>query len=762
EKKGLPSRFGNHINSVEKNLLVTTQNGIYQYITEADSFSQAGVIGNDTLMPKEWLSKIVDGQNGNIWNNAGDQKQIKLRKNFKEDTLVQKMLSPVQSITISSIYPETDGIVWFSGPDGTIRFDQSKQKDFSVKPKTLIRSVKIKGDSILFGGTEYKVHNKMSNDRQPIYSGPNLDYSFNTLMFEFSCPSFSINEQVNFRYKLEGFDNNWSEWIDEVQKEYTNLPPGNYKFIVQARNIYRSFTEPANYQFSIRKPFYQTIFALILYALILAFIVTIVIRQRSKKLIKEKKNLENLINERTAEVVNQKEEIEKQSVELSDKNNELEKINQIVKSINSEINSSSLCQSILEKTRVISGVEKASMLVRDKSIEAFIFKAGYGWDVSVVENVRLTLNEADEYYLKYADEVYEDIFDVKKLNLEMQNESLRKMDNSKAMLIMTLKINDLTEGFLILENMHKKRVFDVHDFSLLNNLKEHIISAFIKTNILEDLQTTLEHLKDTQEQLIRQEKLASIGQLTKGIVDRILNPLNYINNFSLLTDDLAAEIKEAFESSKEEMDFDTYNDVTELLGMVQSNVQKINEHGNSASRIIKGMEKLLQKKSTVFRQTDINSLLGNNIEIALQEYKSENKSFNANIVREFENNTEKIMVLPAELGAVIVNTINNACFATDEKAKKGINYQPEIFVSSHFFENDVEIRIKDNGNGIPESERRKIFSPFFTTKPTSKGTGLGLYMNMDIVKSHKGTIEVDSKVGEFTIFIIRLPKDAGV
>ena len=179
------------------------------------------------------------------------------------------------------------------------------------------------------------------------------------------------------------------------------------------------------------------------------------------------------------------------------------------------------------------------------------------------------------------------------------------------------------------------------------------------------------NLKETQEQLIQQEKMASIGQLTKGIVDRILNPLNYINNFSLLTRDLSVEIEEILLGIKDELGPDIFDELTDILEMVKSNVLKVNEHGNSASRIVKGMEKLLKERAKIFIPTDLNTLVESHIEIALQEYQADNKLFEVEIKKELDAKPKKISVLPAELGSVIVNTILNAFYAVDEKMKRG-------------------------------------------------------------------------------------------
>ena len=422
-------------------------------------------------------------------------------------------------------------------------------------------------------------------------------------------------------------------------------------------------------------------------------------------------------------------------------------------------NFASLLQSLLEKTKVIGGVQKATMLVHDKATALFSFKAGFGWDVASVSAVHLALNEVEDYYLSQANEVYEDIFEVIKINSVSAHEGFLKVEDAKSTVIMVVRVKDMVEGFLILENMQMKSAFNSFDFSLLHNLKEHVISAFIKTIILEDLQTTLINLKETQDQLIQQEKMASIGQLTKGIVDRILNPLNYINNFSLITRDLSVEIEEILADIKDTMEPDTFDDLTDILGMVKSNVLKVNEHGTSASRIVKGMEKLLKERSKIFKPTDLNTLIESHIEIALQEYTAENKSFKVEIRQNLDAKSNKIKVLPAELGSVIVNTVLNSFYAVEEKMKKVADFQPQVIVSTDFSEDFVKISIRDNGNGILAMEQKQLFSPFFTTKPTSKGTGLGLYMSMDIIKSHKGTIEVDSKDGEYAEFIIKIPKN---
>jgi signal transduction histidine kinase/ligand-binding sensor domain-containing protein len=758
DNRGLPSHFGNHISETSQGIVVTTQKGLYRYNKQNAVFEPMNAFNADTTITKQWFAQLVEDSAGNLWTNAGNEKEISFRRKTSEGKYRNESIGllPVNDLSILSIYSGKDGVMWFGGINGIVRYDVNLLDSFHGEFPTLIRSVRCNRDSLIFGGTYFNENMEPVLEQNSLFESK-LDYLYNTISFEFAAPSFNINENLKFQFYLDGFDKDWMSWSDDYQKEYTNLPAGNYIFKVRAKNIYNQISTISEFKFSINKPFYQTWSAYFLYFLVGSSVVVIVVRVRSQKLIREKKNLENLILERTEEVVMQKEEIEKQSVELGYKNDELRKINLIVKAINSEIEFEKLLQTILERTKIIRAVERATMLVHDNRTDLFLFKAGYGWDVTMLESVQLTLDEAEERYLENSVEIFEDIFSVKSISGGKHAALFEKIEKPKSVLIMLVRVNDKIEGLLILENMHKKRAFDERDFSLLKNLKEHVISAFIKTNILEDLQNTLDNLKETQEQLIRQEKLASIGQLTKGIVDRILNPLNYINNFSMLTRELTNEIKEILQQKMELFDSDTAEDLEDIIDTIVKNLLKINEHGGSASRIVKGMEKLLRERSTEFIPTDINALVTNHVEIAFQEVRKEYKDFNADIVKNLDEKAEKVSVLPAELGSVIGNLINNACYSVHEKSIKTENHQPVVTITTVFKENELEIKVHDNGMGINQGEMKQLFAPFFTTKPTAKGTGLGLYMSQDIVKTHKGNITVESEEGAFTEFVIIIP-----
>jgi signal transduction histidine kinase len=481
---------------------------------------------------------------------------------------------------------------------------------------------------------------------------------------------------------------------------------------------------------------------------------------RNRQLLKEKRILEQRIADRTAEVVQQKEEIEKQSGELADKNDELEKINTTVKSINSEIKFENLLQALLEKMKVIRSAEKSAALVFDKTDSCFRFKAVAGWDLQLIAPVRLTLEEAEHRYLKNSQEIYEDIFLKSDFTGWKDIVDGGAIPAPKTMLVMVIRVENRVEAFLVLENLNRENAFEPRDLTFIKNSKEHIISAFIRTRILGDLQLTLQNLKEAQDQLVQSEKLASLGALIAGIAHEIQNPLNFVNNFSSLSSDLADELLESLAKVKEILPEDQYADIEEVTGMIKGNVIKINQHGKRAESIVKGMLQHSRGKTGEFEQVPINNMVSEYVNLAYHGMRAKDKNFNTSIKTQLDPAVAKASIIPQDLSRVILNIVNNSCYALDEKIRKNIpGFHPEVLVSTKKINDRIEIRIRDNGTGIPASVREKIFNPFFTTKPAGSGTGLGLSLSFDIVTQiHKGKLEVESSDGEFTEFIITIPE----
>ena len=273
-----------------------------------------------------------------------------------------------------------------------------------------------------------------------------------------------------------------------------------------------------------------------------------------------------------------------------------------------------------------------------------------------------------------------------------------------------------------------------------------------------ELKYSLKNLKSAQSQLIQSEKMASLGELTAGIAHEIQNPLNFVNNFSEVN-------KELLQEMKNEMDKGNIVDAKVIADDVIANHEKINHHGKRADAIVKGMLQHSRSSSGVKEPTDLNALADEYLRLSYHGLRAKDKEFNATMNTDFDNSIGKVYVIPQDIGRVLLNLYNNAFYAVREKKRSGgaglpagqAGYQPTVSVSTKKDDNKIAISVKDNGNGISKKVVDKIFQPFFTTKPSGEGTGLGLSLSYDIIKAHGGEIKVKTEEGEFTEFIIQLP-----
>jgi two-component system NtrC family sensor kinase len=276
-----------------------------------------------------------------------------------------------------------------------------------------------------------------------------------------------------------------------------------------------------------------------------------------------------------------------------------------------------------------------------------------------------------------------------------------------------------------------------------------------------ELAKSLEELQTAQDRLVQTEKLASLGQLTAGIAHEIKNPLNFVNNFSALSAELIDELDETLAPAP--LDQRMRASVGELTKMLKSNLEKVVQHGKRADSIVKNMLLHSREGSGEQRPADINALLDESLNLAYHGARAEKPGFNITLQRDLDPNAGVIELFPQEITRVLLNLISNGFYAaTKRKADAGDGFEPTLTATTRNLGDKVEIRIRDNGTGIPTEVKEKIFNPFFTTKPAGEGTGLGLSMSHDIiVKRHGGNIDVDTAPGVFTEFKIILPR-AGV
>ncbi len=329
-----------------------------------------------------------------------------------------------------------------------------------------------------------------------------------------------------------------------------------------------------------------------------------------------------------------------------------------------------------------------------------------------------------------------------KFNKELQQEEIKNIQQQSASRDRTYLLLAVLTGvllfviFLVRNNTHKQKAN-----TALQQQKQKV-------------EITLNELKLTQQQLIQNEKMASLGELTAGIAHEIQNPLNFVNNFSEVNRELINEMQQ-------EMDKGNYADAKDISNDIKENEEKINHHGKRADAIVKGMMQHSQLSTGQKEPTDINALADEYLRLSFHGIRAKDKSFNATIKTDFDSDLSsvegKINIVPQEIGRVLLNLYNNAFYAVKEKRKTANDdYKPTVSIQTKKFNGKIEIRVEDNGNGIPQNIVDKIFQPFFTTKPTGQGTGLGLSLSYDIIKANGGEIKVNTKDGEGAEFIIQV------
>jgi signal transduction histidine kinase len=396
-------------------------------------------------------------------------------------------------------------------------------------------------------------------------------------------------------------------------------------------------------------------------------------------------------------------------------------------------------------------------------------KIYYGYPIATVYEKLNKHREANKYYkiaisgirgLEKQDDTQ------RLLDLEYQEkERMQEVEKAKAEYTNSIRFYALLGGLFLVS------VFSL--FLYRNNRQKQKANTLLQHQRDEihqqrtQLQKTLETLKSTQAQLIQSEKLASLGELTAGIAHEIQNPLNFVNNFSEVSGELIEELKG--ERLKVESERDKVLE-DELIVDISANLEKINHHGKRADAIVKGMLQHSRSSNSVKEPTNINALADEYLRLAYHGLRAKDKSFNATMKTDFDETIGNINIIPQDMGRVILNLITNAFYVVNERSKaEGVGhkeenelnpipaYEPTVSVSTKKVDNKIEIKVTDNGNGIPPKILDKIFQPFFTTKPTGQGTGLGLSLSYDIVKAHGGELKVETKENEGSTFIIQIP-----
>jgi len=477
---------------------------------------------------------------------------------------------------------------------------------------------------------------------------------------------------------------------------------------------------------------------------------------------KSERLLEEKVAERTKELFDKNVTLKKSTEEQQDLLNELDTLDNIVKTINREIEFSNVLNALLEQgLKLLPQAMNGAALIFNPETEKFHFMASSGYDIATFKKQTMSTEEIRGAFKGISEEVIKGIYIIS--NKEITSKSVVfGPTKSRSVLAMSISLDGQLAGFLLFDNNKNPDAFDHSDAQKMSRFRSHAASAFAKAQLLQEMKKVTEEIVKAQDQLIVQEKMASLGQLTAGIAHEIKNPLNFVNNFAEGSVELSEDLIEQLNKQKENLNKDDFEELEELINDLKQNALDIRDNGKRADSIVRSMMDHASGSSDELRLVDINKLLEENVNLAYHGYRANDSSFNIIIEKNYDNSLPELEILQADIGRVLLNIINNACYALSEKQKEmGEDFNPLLSISTKANIKTIDIRIRDNGNGIPEKIREKIFNPFFTTKPTGTGnSGLGLSISYDIiVLQHYGKLTVDSKPGEFTEFVITLPAD---
>jgi signal transduction histidine kinase len=486
--------------------------------------------------------------------------------------------------------------------------------------------------------------------------------------------------------------------------------------------------------------------------------------QNEQKLVKTLKEservLEEKVRERTKELFEKNVSLKKKSKELRDSANELNTLDNIVKIINREFELEKVINALLEQgVKLFRQAQQGTALIYNPDSERYHFIAAVGYDLEMFKKTSMSVKDIRSTFAHMADEVVKGIYIIRRSKKSVK-EVVFNLTKSKSILAMSISIEGELAGFLLFDNNSSSNAFDQSDAHKLSRFRSHAISAFAKATLLQEMKTVTAEIIKTQNQLFVQEKMASLGQLTAGIAHEMKNPLNFVNNFAEGSIELTEELTEMINIQKDQLKKEDFDELEDIINELKQNANDIFDNGKRADRIVRSMMDHARGGKGEPSSVNINTLVDENVNLAYHGYRAIDSSFNVTIQKDYDESLSPIKVVQQDIGRVLLNILNNACYAVLEKQKEsGEDYSPSISVSTTSRKGGIEIRIRDNGPGIEQKLRDKIFRPFVTTKPTGEGnTGLGLSISYDIiVQQHHGKIEVESEPGEFAEFIVTLP-----
>lgn len=705
------------------NQLIDGKKGVFNHYREED---------NPKTIPNNTIYGILEDEQGHLWlcTNKGLCRFNPNDKTYRYFDAYDGLQS--NEFNTGAFFKSSKGAMYFGGIKGFNVFNPTEITTDDTPPQVVLTDFFISNRSV-----PLQWEDPTSPIQTSIHtcSAITLKHAQNMFTFEFAALHYAAPAKNQYRYQLQNFDKQWiTTDVTNRRATYTNLPAGDYIFKVKGSNkdgIWSS-TESA-IKIKILPPWWKTWWAYSLYLLALGGIVLWFVWSQWRKTSIErraKEELEIKVAERT--------------LDLAQKKEALAKINTIVKAINSKLQLPDLLLSILEETKVIKGVEKATALVWEPQTGQFVINASSGLNKQEVSGISFTPQQAKERYLEDSEEIYPDIFLATHIHLRPHQDKITHLEAPQAMLIARIRLEEETLAYFIFENMKDENAFVGQDIELLNNLKEHFVAAFQKARLIS-------LWKNTQNQLEQAQKMVSLGMMTAEIAHELKNPASVIKMnveyFSHVWLDIV-EVLEQF--AKNNSDFEIANlPFQEVKTEIENLLKTLLDHTKNLQNLIEELRTYSKKEDTMTQENiHINPVIQSTLHLTRSLIMKSTKHFSTQLAEDLppiRGNYQKLQ-------QVMVNLIQNACQALPD-ISRGIH----ISTSYDTDGKHISIKIKDEGVGIEEWNLKHLAEPFFTTKSGSGGIGLGLAISSRIIKEHGGTMEFVSKLGQGTIVSVFLP-----
>ncbi|HKL18683.1 MAG TPA: two-component regulator propeller domain-containing protein [Halalkalibaculum sp.] len=693
-------------------------------------------------IPSNTLYGLLEDKKGTLWmsTNNGISNFDPVSNSFRNYGLDDGLMALEYSQ--NAYFKGREGVLYFGSGKGVTAFVPELLHINEIPPQVVLSDFKIFNASVPVGPD--------SPLKKPLSENPSvtLAHNQNEITFDYVALHFANSAKNKYLYRLQGFDSDWIEAGTKRSATYTNLPYGDYTFNVKASNADGIWNEKgASLRLSILPPWYRTWWA---YGLFLGVFCTGIFgvdRVQRRRLSKKEQ-------ERTA-----LREAELRAEAENKRRADTEQLSKIGRAITSTLSVDKIIETVYENVNNLMDAAIFGVGIYDEQKNHLDFPA----TKEDGEMLPPYINHLDDnnwlsvWCFKNSKEIVIGDFNSEHAQYVKEYEAPLVGKVPHSVIYLPLVQQDRTIGVITTQSF-KKDAYSPYHVNLLRNLATYAAIALDNAAAYRQLNATLRELQAMQQQLVQQEKLASLGQLTAGIAHEIKNPLNFVNNFSDLSVELIEEAKEEVMNSDHNSHAST---VLAILNDIELNLQKIHEHGNRADRIVRSMLQHSRGGGGTKQSSDLNTLIEEYLNLSFHGMRAGPNPINVDFKLELDKDIAEADVNPEEMSRVFINLFNNAFDAMREKAKgkreTAEEYLPELMVRTKAEGNTITIEIEDNGPGIPEEIKDKILQPFFTTKKGTEGTGLGLSISSDIIKAHGGTLDIESQIGNFTKFIINIP-----